>query len=173
MTAASTIENHRRQVSLDWPLSLQRRYNAFSMAGKDNCAASADPECRGDEWILVVDDDRSQCKSIRMSLEHFGYQVTAVTEGDLAIRLFEEAARSGGESPFDLVFIDMVLGGTDGLDTLKKILYFFPAQKAIVSTGYADEDRCAATIEMGAAWLSKPFRIHELVQAVRSRLDRS
>ena len=64
--------------------------------------------------ILIADDEESLRWVLEKSLTQAGYEVTAVSDGDGAVRAFEA-------SPFDLVFLDVKMPGMDGLDVLGRL----------------------------------------------------
>ena len=61
--------------------------------------------------ILIADDEDGLRWVLEKGLRQAGYEVTAVRDGDEALRVFSEA-------PFDLVFLDIRMPGTDGLTVL-------------------------------------------------------
>jgi DNA-binding NarL/FixJ family response regulator len=61
----------------------------------------------------------------------------------------------------------------DGLETYQHILKMYPSQKAIIASGYAENERVHATLRLGAgAYIKKPFTLEAIGLAVRSELDR-
>jgi CheY-like chemotaxis protein/two-component sensor histidine kinase len=126
----------------------------------------------GHARILVVDDEPMQLRTCRRVLERLGYQVQTMESGVRAYELFNQAAPSG-ESPFDLVIMDMVLNEMlDGLQIFELIQRLFPAQKAIVASGHAPNERAALAVKKGLVWLAKPYSIEALSRAVERVLQR-
>ena len=66
------------------------------------------------ERILVIDDEEAMRDSCRRILGKSGLEVTAVADGPSALRLIEKWA-------YDLILLDLVIPGGNGLDILKKI----------------------------------------------------
>jgi two-component system cell cycle sensor histidine kinase/response regulator CckA len=127
----------------------------------------------GTERILIIDDERSLRFTGRKSLEKLGYVVAEAENGHQALEYFENAKRAGVESPYDLIVLDMIMEpDLDGLRTYEAILYLFPEHKAIIGSGFAENDRAKAAQIHGADWLAKPYSLAELAGAVRKRLDR-
>jgi len=121
--------------------------------------------------ILVVDDEAVQLRTCRRLLERLGYQVQTLESGLRACEIFNQAA-SSGESPFDLVIMDMVLGEMlDGLQIFELIQRLFPTQKAIVASGHAPNERAELAVKKGLTWLAKPYTIEALTKAVEHVLD--
>lgn len=116
------------------------------------------------ETILVVDDVYYQRKIATSVLNRMRYEVQSVPSGEEAIELLEK-------KHFDLLVLDMVLGGMDGLDTYKEILKFRPKQKTIVVSGYSESERVAQMKELGVTiTVQKPYTLDELSLAVSHAL---
>jgi two-component system, cell cycle sensor histidine kinase and response regulator CckA len=130
---------------------------------------------RGTERILVVDDEPHQLFFSKKALERQGYSIAAAANGHEAVGLFEQAKKAGGDSPFDLVVLDMLMEiGFDGLTTYKEILRLYPEQKAMIASGYAGDEKAEDEArQLGADWLAKPYQTDEIARAVRKRLDRN
>jgi two-component system cell cycle sensor histidine kinase/response regulator CckA len=132
---------------------------------------SARPEVkRGDETILLVEDEPLVRQMAAMSLRWHGYHVIEAADGPEAIRLWDQHA---GE--IDLLFSDMVMpGGITGLDLFRRFKQTKANLKAIVSSGYSLE-LATSNVPPGPdiAFLSKPYEITTLAIAVRKCLDQT
>jgi DNA-binding LacI/PurR family transcriptional regulator/signal transduction histidine kinase/CheY-like chemotaxis protein len=116
--------------------------------------------------ILVVDDETIQLQTCRRVLVHLGYEVDTMQSGLRACEVFSQAAQTG-KSPYDLVVLDMLLNEKlDGLQVFELIQRLFPAQKAIVASGHAPNERAELAVNKGLIWLAKPYTIEALTQAV-------
>src|SRR4029453_11383445 len=85
-------------------------------------------------------------------------------------------AAAAGQSPYDLVIIDMTLGEVlDGLQIIEQIQRLFPAQKVIVASGHAPTERAELAMKRGLTWLAKPYAMETLAETVQRVLrdDRS
>jgi two-component system alkaline phosphatase synthesis response regulator PhoP len=119
--------------------------------------------------ILVVDDEEDILELVRYNLERDGYSVTCVLTG-------EEAVESARSSRPDLLVLDIMLPGLDGLEvcrTLKKD----PATAGIpivMLTAKGEETDVVVGLELGADdYLSKPFSPKVLSARVRAVLRRA
>jgi signal transduction histidine kinase/ActR/RegA family two-component response regulator len=125
---------------------------------------------RGSARILIVDDEPIQLRTGRRVLVRLGYQVETVDSGLRAYELFSRATATG-QSPFDLVIMDMVLGEvTDGLQIIERIRRLFPEQKVIVASGHAPTERAELAVKKGLTWLAKPYGIETLAETVQGVL---
>jgi len=112
--------------------------------------------------ILLIDDDNSLRKSIRLALETMQHRVTEASNGTQAQDLL-------GHSLFDVAFLDLKLGQEKGLDVLLSLLRLAPGLAVIVITAYATIDTAVEAMRRGALdFLPKPFTPDEL----RRVLDR-
>jgi CheY-like chemotaxis protein len=126
---------------------------------------------RGNARILVVDDETILLRTGQRVLDRLGYQVEVMESGLRAYELFSRAAASG-QSPFDLVIMDMLLGEElDGLQVIERIQRLFPVQKCIVVSGHAPTERAELAVKKGLTWLSKPYGMETLAQTVQRVLS--
>jgi DNA-binding LacI/PurR family transcriptional regulator/signal transduction histidine kinase/ActR/RegA family two-component response regulator len=118
--------------------------------------------------VLIVDDDPVQLRTGRRILTHLGYDVDTQSRGASAYQLFAERS---GESPYDLVILDMSLNEErDGLELFEQIQELFPNQRAIVASGHALSERVERAMARGLAWLAKPYTADDLGRAVQAAL---
>jgi len=121
----------------------------------------------GDESILIVDDDSLQRRVLTEFLQTLGYRVGTCESG-------EQALAHTKNQPYDLVILDMVMPpGIDGAETYRLLRARYPAQRAILLSGFAESERVAAAQALGAgAFVRKPVSLEQLSSAVRAELDR-
>jgi DNA-binding response OmpR family regulator len=118
-----------------------------------------------DVHILVVDDQREICEVVRDYLSNEGYRVSTASDG-VAMR------RIMGQSPVDLVILDLMLPGEDGL-ALARALREESTVGIIILTGRGETVDRIIGLEMGADdYLPKPFHLRELLARVKSVLRR-
>jgi DNA-binding response OmpR family regulator len=115
--------------------------------------------------ILLVEDEAKLARLVAQELEAAGYQVRHATDGPSALRLF-------AESPPELVVLDWMLPGLDGLAVLRR-LRERSAVPVLMLTARAEEVDRVLGLEVGADdYLTKPFGMRELVARVRALLRR-
>jgi two-component system, NtrC family, response regulator AlgB len=115
--------------------------------------------------ILLVDDEQTLRKSLRLALETMNHQVSEA--GNSA-----QARERLGSSFYDVAFLDVRLGSESGLDVLPSLLRIAPGLAVIVITAYATIDTAVEAMRRGAAdYLPKPFTPGQL-RVVLERVDR-
>jgi two-component system, cell cycle response regulator DivK len=120
------------------------------------------------ELILIVEDNDKNLKLVRDVLQHQGYRTIEAGTGEDGVRLAKE------RHP-DLVLMDILLPGMDGIAALGQ-LRADPATRAIpviaVTASVMTHDR-KKLLESGFdGYQSKPIKVRELMEAVRATLDR-
>jgi two-component system, OmpR family, response regulator len=114
--------------------------------------------------ILVVEDEEGIADFLSRGLEAEGYEVTVAGDGIAGERL----ALSGAP---DLVVLDRMLPGRDGIDVLSAIREKKPLLPVIMLTAKAEVADRVEGLDLGAAdYVTKPFAFEELLARIRSRL---
>ena len=113
--------------------------------------------------VLMVDDDPQTLRYVRDTLLQSGYAPIVTGEPGDVVRLMEE------EKP-QLVLLDLVLPGTDGIDLMKDILKAGDVPVIFLSA-YGRDELIAKAFDMGAAdYVVKPFSSTELIARIRAAL---
>ena len=123
-------------------------------------------ELTGDgETILIVDDVPDQREIATRMLARLKYQVESVPSGEAAV----EYMRTNST---DLLILDMIMDpGMDGLDTYREILKLHPNQKAIIASGFSENDRVREARRIGARrYVKKPYTLESIGMAVKAEL---
>src|SRR5258708_244584 len=117
--------------------------------------------------VLVVEDDRSIREGIADALAYAGHLAVQAERGDVGL----EKALHGG---CDLVILDIVLPGADGLTVLREIRKARPTLPVILLTARGEEaDRVRGLKDGADDYVVKPFSIRELLARVDAVLRRS
>jgi DNA-binding response OmpR family regulator len=116
--------------------------------------------------VLVVEDDPTVSEVVTRYLEREGYVVEAAADGTAALE------RADASWP-DLVVLDLMLPGIDGLEVCRRLRDRAPVP-VIMLTARGDEDDRIVGLELGADdYISKPFSPRELVSRVKAVLRRA
>ena len=116
--------------------------------------------------VLVVDDELSLRKVLRISLAASGFAVEEACNG-------EEALGTVQHHPFDLVLLDMNMPGIGGIDACRRIRGISPHAGIVMVTVRDLEDDKVRALEAGADdYVTKPFKLRELISRIRAVLRR-
>jgi len=116
--------------------------------------------------ILVVDDEASIRRSLKMNLETRGYTVDAAETGEKAMKAFENRRP-------DLLILDLLMPGMGGIDVVRK-LRAVSTIPIIVLSAIGEEAQKVQALELGADdYMTKPFGMEELFARIRSLLRRA
>ena len=117
-------------------------------------------------FILVVDDDPNIARLVQLYLEKDGFEVATASRGDDALALFRR-------NPPDLILLDVMLPGIDGMEVLKAIRRT-SAIPVILLTARDETFDKVLGLELGADdYITKPIDAKELVARVRAVLRRT
>jgi two-component system, OmpR family, phosphate regulon response regulator OmpR len=115
--------------------------------------------------VLIIDDDDKLCKLLREYLEGNGFRVSTLSDGAGALKFIEK------ELP-DIVILDIMLPGKDGLEVLKEINKKYSIPVIMLTAKGEDTDRIIG-LELGADdYLAKPFNPRELLARMRAVMRR-
>lgn len=121
--------------------------------------------------VLVIDDEEQVRQLIRETLEEAGYEVQEARDG-------KEGLDHYRTKPADLVIMDILMPGQDGLESIMTLRREFPASRVIAMTGGSDMIGILNFLDvakmLGASrTLQKPFEMQTLVDAVAAELTHS
>jgi len=121
--------------------------------------------------ILLMDDDSKICLLTTMMLNSLGYTHDVAKTGEEALKLYRSYLKIN--RPYDVVILDLtVVGGMGGEDCFKALKELDPEVRAIVSTGYDNDEMNKKFFDLGfCGYLTKPYRVGELGKALHSVLD--
>ncbi|MBT4519642.1 MAG: PAS domain S-box protein [Halieaceae bacterium] len=127
---------------------------------------------RGDEVILVVDDEKELVLVASSYLENLGYKVLTATNGEQALEKLHK------DNYIDLLFSDVVMpGDIDGFDLGIEVLKAFSGVKVLLTSGFTINHQKTANGDgpivkkLSENLLNKPYNQAELAVAVRRSLD--
>jgi CheY-like chemotaxis protein len=124
---------------------------------------------RGQERILVVEDEEMVRHMACRALEDFGYTVLEAMDGPAALELLDSL-----EEPVDLVLCDIVMPGVSGPALGAAIAERAPQVPIVYMSGYPSQDVARRElVPAGAAFIQKPFRPEDLAAKLRAVLDDS
>ena len=116
--------------------------------------------------VMVIDDDPGLREYMEALVTRQGYEVYAVPGGEEALRILDEA------NP-DLITLDVVLPGMDGLDILRELKKRVPQVPVVMLSGHGQARTIVEAMRLGASdFLRKPFEAEELELAFQKALEK-
>lgn len=118
------------------------------------------------ERILIIDDEPQQREICSGLLRSLGYEVMTVKSGHQALTLLKE-------QQMDLLILDMIMSpGMNGCETFSRITELHPGQKAVIASGFSENEEVKKVQAMGAGpFIKKPYTLHQLGMAVKQALQ--
>ena len=118
--------------------------------------------------VLLVDDEKDFVEMLGLRLEEAGENVTAAHSGQECLQVLEK-------KEIDVVILDILMPGMDGIATLKEIKKRFPLVEVIMLTGHGTTESAVKGLKLGAFdYLLKPAHFGELtakLESARKRKD--
>ena len=115
--------------------------------------------------VLVVDDEESILQVASDILNYLGYSVVTSPSGQEAVDRLLQGARP------DLVLLDVIMPGMDGVETFRRFREIEPNLPILISTGYAERSAVESLAEEGVTgFVNKPFAIETLAKRLEQIL---
>jgi len=115
--------------------------------------------------ILIVDDDIEYRENLKEILDEAGYS------NDMAGSA-TEALKKLGVQPFDVILLDFMMPGIDGINAIEKFNKIRPNAKIIMITAFASIENAVTAIKKGASeYISKPFKIEALLLMIKQVIE--
>ena len=169
------MQAHHGYVDVKSEIDKGTAISLFFPVPKANVATPAptahhsDPALSGSETILVVEDEADVSFFLETMLQSHGYRVLCASNSDQAQNIFKEH-----QNEIQLVFSDIGLPKVDGISLCEKLRKLKPGLPLILASGYPTKEFRARINELEPeAFLSKPYRTDDILQAVRKTLDGS
>lgn len=117
-----------------------------------------------DKHILVVDDEPDMCWIFRQILESEGYKVLTANSGKEAIDMVKKGN-------IDLIIMDVMMPGIDGLETYRRIKKMGANLPVIMITGHGNMSKAMEAIKLGVMdYITKPFSNVYITNLIKSVL---
>ena len=122
---------------------------------------------KGNETILLVDDEEGTLLVENLMLQELGYTVFTALSGKEAIALYKEHVMA-----FDLVALDMIMPEMNGRETYEELKKINPKVKVLLVSGYGLNKQIEEFMGQGCnGFIQKPFDVVQLSQKVREVLE--
>lgn len=166
-SAYRIMKNHRGAIQVRSKPGEGSTFTLFFPASAALPVAAA-PEERhivtGQGTILLVEDEPALRRVARKLLEKLGYQVVEAANGEQALQIYAKRPKE-----IDLVMLDLIMPGLNGLQTLERLRGLDPEVKVILCSGIADTEE--ENLPDGVCFMPKPFPLETLSQKVAAVLS--
>jgi len=170
-SAYGIIKNHNGIIRVYSELGNGTTFNIYLPASADNVAQDIQVNAtmvKGQENILLVDDEESTIRVEKLMLKELGYSVMQARSGQEAVQLYKENRLS-----LDLVALDMIMPEMNGKDTYAELKRINPKVKVLLVSGYSLNKQIEELMEIGCnGFIQKPFDIVQLSQKLREVLEK-
>ncbi|MEE4352006.1 MAG: PAS domain S-box protein [Desulfatiglans sp.] len=166
------VKNHGGYIACDSEPGRGTTFNIYlpvveEEASREERSKIELPIGRGEESILLVDDEESIVEVGRELLESYGYAVMTASDGESALEVYSKKYNQ-----IDLVILDLSMPVMGGQQCLEGILKIEPEAKVIIASGYAVAGNTRDSFEHSAkGFISKPYNVSEILKTVREVLD--
>ncbi len=124
---------------------------------------------KGDETVLLVDDEDMIIDVGERLLGKLGYKVLIARSGKDAIKIYKAK-----KDYIDMVILDIIMHDMNGGDIYDKLKEINPAIKVLLSSGYSINGQATGILERGCdGFMQKPFNVRDLSQKIRGILDKA
>ena len=127
----------------------------------DTSVSAAAGHRPGRSRALVVDDEPGQVEVVSAYLEREGFDVTAAADGEQAVELARNLAP-------DVIVLDLMLPGIDGLDACRQIRAFSDAYIVMLTAKSEEHEKIIGLTSGADDYVTKPFSPGELVARIRA-----
>jgi len=151
---------------LDYPERNRLFAPGFADAGRDSAQPDGDTAAEPDirPVIVVIEDDESLQRLLRITLRSHGYDVKMASTGKEGLVL------AATRKP-DLILLDLQLPDIEGEDIIGRMRAWWPTRPIMVLSGYDAEETKVRALDQGADdYLTKPFAVVELLARIRLAL---
>jgi PAS domain S-box-containing protein len=130
--------------------------------------ASQITQSRGQETVLLVEDEAGVRNLARQALQSRGYRVLEAADGEEAIRICRQHL-----GQIDLLLSDVVMPRMSGRELRQHVIHLSPSTRILFTSGHTDDAIVRHGVsEFESDFLQKPFTINGLLKKVREILDR-
>jgi CheY-like chemotaxis protein len=113
--------------------------------------------------LLIADDDANLRDFLKEELTNAGFTVTTVGNGaDVIVK--------AAEQPFDMILLDMLMPGLDGIQVIRVLRKITPSIPIIGLTGYVGRGYMAQAMDLDVTTLTKPIVVPELIKEINDTL---
>jgi CheY-like chemotaxis protein len=169
-SAYGIIKNHNGIIRVYSEIGNGTTFNIYLPASDEEIAKDTlinSEMLKGNEKILLVDDEKGTIQVEELMLKKLGYTVLPALSGQEALQLYQDNMIG-----LDLVALDMIMPEMNGKDTYEALKKINPKVKVLLVSGYSLNRQIEELMEKGCnGFIQKPFDIIQLSQKIREVLE--
>ena len=170
-SAYSIIKGHGGYIDVDSEKGYGATFNIYLPATKKEVKKEKELPgkiIKGNETVLLVDDEDMVVEGCREMLTKMGYNVSIARNGKDALEIYKE-----NQDKIDIVIIDMIMPEMNGGDTYDRLKKMNPDINVLLSSGHSINGQATKIIERGCNdFIQKPFNIEVLSEKIREILGK-
>jgi len=169
-TVYGIIKNHQGHITVESEPGKGTTFTMYLPVSekrvlKENAAAAV---IKGDETILIVDDEEDVRGMLSKQLMPLGYRILFASDGFEAVRIFKQQKHK-----IDLILLDMIMPKMAGKETYQKLSEISPEVKVLIMSGFSLNSSGKEMLSDGAiGFIQKPFELHELSKIISKILKK-
>jgi CheY-like chemotaxis protein len=169
-SAYGIIKNHKGTIEVISAPGKGATFNIYLTATNKAIATEKHVESdilKGNETILLIDDEEMILEVGEQLLEKIGYRVFKVNNGAKALALYQTKRKQ-----IDLVILDLIMPEMSGGETFDGLKKIDPDAKVLLSSGYSLDGLAQSILDRGCnGFIQKPFSIAAFSKKIRMILD--
>ena len=170
-SAFGILKNHNGIIHFSSTLGRGTTFYIYLPASDlpaESDAADEEKVRMGNETILVVDDEEYILDACKAMLTRLGYNTILAHSGEEAVEIFRK-----DNDIIDLIILDMVMPGMDGLTAYEQLKDINPDVKVLLSSGYSITGIVKEVLDKGCdEYIQKPFSLSQISRITRELLDK-
>jgi CheY-like chemotaxis protein len=169
-SAYGIIKNHNGIIRVYSETSHGTTFNIYlpvSEAEEEETSEVKPDMVKGNETVLLVDDEEGPIMVEELMLKELGYKVVPARSGKEAVRLYRE-----NKDRLEVVALDMIMPEMSGKETYERLKQIDPNVKVLLVSGYSLNKQVEELMDLGCnGFIQKPFDIIELSEKLREVLN--
>ncbi|MDY7037978.1 MAG: ATP-binding protein, partial [Thermodesulfobacteriota bacterium] len=166
------VESHNGYITCDSKIGQGSSFNIYFPVIEEEVEVvdlekEEVPIRRGNETILLVDDDENIRQSASEIMINFGYKVLTAVDGETSLEIYQNEFEK-----ISLVILDLIMPGMGGRRCLEKLIEINPHVQVIIASGYSEDVEAREWLEKHAqGFIDKPYEFRQLLNMIREVLN--
>ena len=169
-SAYGIVKNHQGYITVSSKPGKGATFSIFLPASaeqRENEKTLQAPLLKGNEMILIVDDETILTETGQTMLKELGYRTLTANDGKTALDMYQR-----NQTDIDMVILDMIMPEMSGNETFRHLKTINPDVRVLISSGYGLNGKATELLKNGCrGFIQKPFNLMEISKKIREVLD--